>query len=239
MTGLLASVRSVVEAELALAGGADILDLKDPDHGALAALPEATIAAAVAWGAGRITLSATAGDLPMRPGLVAARVGAIAALGVDFVKIALLPEGDRAGCLAALAGLAAAGRRIVAVLFADQAPALGLVDEVAAAGLAGIMLDTADKQGGGLRRHLDDAFLATFVGRARGRGLLTGLAGSLRRTDVPALLPLGADYLGFRGALCAAGRGGSLDPAALAAIRAAMDGPQISASRAATAAAGA
>jgi uncharacterized protein (UPF0264 family) len=239
MTGLLASVRSPAEAELALAGGADIIDLKDPDHGALAALPAAVIAEAAAWARGRVTLSATAGDLPMRPGLVAERVNGIAALGVDFVKIALLPEGDRAGCLAALAGLAARGRRIVVVLFADRVPELSLVDRVAEAGLAGIMLDTADKAGGGLRRHLDQAFLAAFVGRARARGLLTGLAGSLRREDVPSLLPLGADYLGFRGALCAAGRSGSLDPAALAAIRTALGRTQGTASSAATAAAGA
>ncbi|MFO1057176.1 MAG: (5-formylfuran-3-yl)methyl phosphate synthase [Dongiaceae bacterium] len=106
MTGLLASVRSVAEAQVALAGGADIIDLKDPDHGALAALPAAVIADAVRWAGGRVALSATAGDLPMQPDLVGRRVGAIAALGVDLVKIALLPEGDRAGCLAALAGLA-------------------------------------------------------------------------------------------------------------------------------------
>jgi uncharacterized protein (UPF0264 family) len=239
MTGLLASVRSVTEAETALAGGADIIDLKDPDHGALAALPAPVIAAAVAWADGRVTLSATAGDLPMEPALVGKRVDEIAALGVDFVKVALLPEGDRAGCLAALAALASRGRRIVVVLFADRAPELDMVERVAEAGLAGIMLDTADKSGGGLRRHLEPVFLASFVRRARARGLLTGLAGSLRREDVPALLPLGADYLGFRGALCAAGRAGRLDPAALAAIRAALGRAQPSASKAATAAAGA
>lgn len=239
MTGLLASVRSVPEAEITWRGGADIIDLKEPGHGALAALPAEIIAASVAWAAGRVTLSATAGDLPMDPALVAERVAAIAALGVDLVKVALLPEGDRAGCLAALGGLAAQGRRIVVVLFADRAPTLDLVDRVAAAGLAGIMLDTADKSGGGLRRHLGPAFLAAFVQRARGHRLLTGLAGSLRREDVPALLPLGADYLGFRGALCAAGRAGTLDAAALAALRAAIGRPQPAWSKAATAVAGA
>jgi uncharacterized protein (UPF0264 family) len=197
------------------------------------------IAEAVAWAGGGVALSATAGDLPMQPALVGERVEAIAALGVHFVKVALLPEGDRGGCLAALAAVAARGRRIVVVLFADRAPELDLVERVADAGLAGIMLDTADKSGGGLRRHLDSAFLASFVRRARARGLLTGLAGSLLREDVPALLPLGADYLGFRGALCAAGRAGSLDPLALAAIRAALGRAQPVASNAATAAAGA
>ena len=34
------------------------------------------------------------------------------------------------------------------------------------------------------------------------KGLLTGLAGSLEAADVPRLLLLAPDYLGFRGALC-------------------------------------
>lgn len=39
MTLMLASVRSQEEAEIALAQGADIIDCKEPAHGALAALP--------------------------------------------------------------------------------------------------------------------------------------------------------------------------------------------------------
>ena len=39
MTLMLASVRSQEEAEIALAQGADIIDCKEPTHGALAALP--------------------------------------------------------------------------------------------------------------------------------------------------------------------------------------------------------
>ena len=63
MSGLLASVRSVDEAEIARREEADIIDLKDPDHGALAALPAAIIAEAVAWAPPSTVLSATAGDL--------------------------------------------------------------------------------------------------------------------------------------------------------------------------------
>jgi hypothetical protein len=35
--------------------------------------------------------------------------------------------------------------------------------------------------------------------------MISGLAGSLRLADIPLLLPLAADYLGFRGALCEGG----------------------------------
>ena len=35
MTGLLVSVRSAEEAEIALAGGANLIDIKEPSRGAL------------------------------------------------------------------------------------------------------------------------------------------------------------------------------------------------------------
>ena len=39
MIRLLASVQDAEEADIALLGGADIIDFKDPAHGALGALP--------------------------------------------------------------------------------------------------------------------------------------------------------------------------------------------------------
>ncbi len=47
MTLFLASVRDTAEAEMAIGAGADIIDLKDPGHGALGALAPDTIAACV------------------------------------------------------------------------------------------------------------------------------------------------------------------------------------------------
>ncbi|HYD65583.1 (5-formylfuran-3-yl)methyl phosphate synthase [Azospirillum sp.] len=219
MTRLLASVADLDELALAAAGGADILDLKDPTAGALGAWPLERIAEAVALVRAR-PLSATIGDLPMDPARVAARVAETHALGVDFVKIGLTPDGDPAGCITALAAQAHHGVRLVAVLFADLWPDFRLLDAVARAGFAGAMLDTAGKVSGALLRHKDLGTVARFVVDAHRLGLLTGLAGSLTLADVPALLPLGPDYLGFRTALCAGGnRRGVLDPAALAAVR--------------------
>jgi dihydroneopterin aldolase len=60
-----------------------------------------------------------------------------------------------------------------------------------------------------------------FVRACRDHALLSGLAGSLEAPDVPRLLLLAPDYLGFRGALCAAhDRKAGLDPAAVNLIRA-------------------
>jgi hypothetical protein len=79
--------------------------------------------------------------------------------------------------------------------------------------------------------------LARFVAAARRQGLLAGLAGSLSAADVPALLPLAPDYLGFRSALTAGGRSAPLEATAVARVRSALDQPPLASS--ATAAAGA
>lgn len=202
MTGWLASITDVDEARQVLAAGADIVDAKNPHAGALGALPLDTVRAIVDAVDGQVPVSATIGDFPdMDPRAVAHAVGMMVATGVDFVKIGLFPSPVLQDCLAALAPLCRQ-YRLVAVLFADRNPDTGLAARLAEYGFAGIMLDTQDKAAGGLLRHQPVAQLARFVAQARDLNLISGLAGSLRTADIPVLKPLGADYLGFRGALC-------------------------------------
>ena len=217
---MLASVTSAGEALLAERGGADVIDLKDPSRGALGAVAAGTLREAVAALGGRRRTSAVTGDLPMVPDAVAAAAEAVAAAGVDDVKVGIFPGGDAAGCVRALAPLA--GRAsLVAVLFADAGPDLSLLPLLAESGFAGAMLDTSGKQAGRLLTHMPLSALARFVGACREHGLMSGLAGSLEAPDVPRLLVLGPDVLGFRGALCeGAVRTAALDPAAVARIRA-------------------
>jgi len=219
MTGWLASVTDADEALLVLAAGADIVDAKNPRAGALGALPLDTVRAIVNAVGGQAPVSATVGDFPnMEPHAVARAVDMMGATGVDFVKIGLFPAPALQDCLAALAPLCSQ-HRLVAVLFADRNPDIGLADRLAEYGFAGIMLDTLYKTAGGLLQHQPVARLARFVDHARQRGLISGLAGSLRATDIPILAPLGADYLGFRGALCRShARTQSLDTEAMLAV---------------------
>jgi uncharacterized protein (UPF0264 family) len=219
MTLFLASVRDEVEAATALLAGADIIDLKEPRRGALGALDRDTTRNIVSLIGGRAPVSATIGDLPMHVETIGAAVLETAACGVDYVKFGLFPDGDPQRGLDALHSLA---RRVplILVLFADRLPDFDAVAAAAAMGAAGLMLDTADKSSGSLLAHLDPRQLASFVTQAKAHGLTVGLAGSLAAADVPELLPLAPDLLGFRGALCNGSRSASLDPAACAAIRA-------------------
>ncbi len=62
-TGLLVSVRNVTEAACALNGGADVIDVKEPNHGALGAASIGTITAIVESVGGRVPVSAACGEL--------------------------------------------------------------------------------------------------------------------------------------------------------------------------------
>jgi len=226
MTRLLASVRNLEESRLALAGGADIVDLKEPARGALGAVTPSVAQEVVRETGGRCPVSATVGDLPMRPEVLVPAVRQMGDTGVNFVKIGLFASGDSRKCIRELASLAHR-LRLVAVLFADRDPDLMLLTPLRDAGFAGVMLDTVGKDGRGLRDWMAEEGLSRFVASAHGLGLLAGLAGSLRASDIPALLPCAPDYLGFRGALCPGGnRGGSLDPWALRDLRSRISGSE-------------
>jgi dihydroneopterin aldolase len=201
MTKMLASVANPAEAEIAVAGGADIIDLKDPRAGALGAAATETIRQAVQAVAGRRETSAVCGDLPMEPQTVRAKADEVAATGVDYVKVGFFPSPNAAACAEALAPL---GERtkLIAVLFADREPDFRLLDVFAKHNFHGAMVDTADKTKGRLLDHLPPERIPVFVHRARALGLKVGLSGSLETPDIPRLLPFVPDFLGFRGALC-------------------------------------
>ena len=202
MTGMLASVANLAEASIVLEAGVDIVDLKAPAAGSLGALPLETVREIVAQLGGRRPLSATVGDLPMHPKRVLEAVKNMASTGVDYVKIGFFPGGDRTGTIRALTPLAERGTRLVAVLFGDQQSDFRHVADIAGAGFAGAMLDTMEKRRGALTQVCSLRALHDFVTDVKARGLLCGLAGSLREEDIPRLLELNPDYLGFRGALC-------------------------------------
>lgn len=219
----LASVTSEAEARLAAREGADIIDCKDPAAGALGALPHAVVAAIRASLPATIPVSATIGDLPAEPERVLDAARAMAAAGCDIVKIGLFPGGDPLATIAHLGRHLAPATPLVAVLMADAPHDPALVRALGDAGFAGVMLDTANKDGRTLLDHRTPDVLRAFVTQAQDAGMFAGLAGSLRRSQVPELLALKPDVLGFRGALCkASDRRSAVDATAVADVRAAI-----------------
>jgi len=201
VTLFLASVTGPGEAEIALAGGADIIDLKDASKGALGALEIDQVRATVRAVGGRRPVSAVTGDLPMEPAGLLAAAAQMAKAGVDYVKIGLFPDPRREECIRALAALSAE-TKIVGVMFADRGFDVDLLGLMAECGFTGAMLDTATKGPRRLLDLMDITALGGFIAAARTHGLMKGMAGSLETPDVPRLLLLAPNFLGFRGALC-------------------------------------
>lgn len=221
MTAMLASVRNLAEARLAIQAGVDLIDFKAPEQGSLGGLPESTVRKIVLRLPDSVTSSATIGDLPMEPDKVAEAASRMAASGVDYVKIGWFFEGHWEKTLARLSNLAGEGARLVAVLFGDELPPFDWLERLREAGFLGVLLDTRNKTRGPLVEILPRKTIECFLRLGKSHGLFCGLAGSLRIQDIPALLPFEPDLLGFRGALCRGGiRTAELDGEALRRVRA-------------------
>jgi (5-formylfuran-3-yl)methyl phosphate synthase len=201
MTFMLASVTGAEEAEIAIRHGADIVDLKDVKT-AFGAVTPALVRTTVDAVADRRPVSAVTGEIEMGPDAIASAAAAIADAGASYVKIGLYPHRTRDDCIRALSPLA---RRVslIGVMFADHGADEALIPLLAQSGFAGAMIDTARKSGGRLLDHMDIAVIGHFIDAARTHGLMAGLAGSLEAPDIPRLLLLAPDVLGFRRALCA------------------------------------
>jgi (5-formylfuran-3-yl)methyl phosphate synthase len=234
---LLVSVASAAEVRAALDGGADIIDAKDPARGALGPVSSQTLDEIVAAVAGARLLTAALGDASsISDTEEAARRYAQA--GAAIVKVGCAGIGDAARVRLLLAGAVRGAREggggVVAVAYADAAedglsPST-LVPLAAGAGAAGVLVDTCDKQGPGLRAVLAPQALAEVIDAAHRARLFVALAGRLDDTDLPFLRQAGADIAGVRGAACGGARTGRVLAARVRQLRALCDPPFATAS---------
>jgi uncharacterized protein (UPF0264 family) len=226
---LLVSAANAADAAAALAGGADYVDAKDPTLGALGAVTLDRFRDIVAAVAGRRAVTAALGDAGS-PAAVEAGARAFALAGASMVKVgldaatSLADAHDRAS--SAVRAARPGGASVIVVAYADRprggVPPDALLDVASAAGAAGVLLDTADKQGPRLLDLMSPAQLAAWTERAHRRSLTVALAGRLRAEDLPLLQLCGADVAGVRGAACHGGRTGAIDAAAVRQLAASL-----------------
>jgi uncharacterized protein (UPF0264 family) len=224
---LLVSVTSAGEARLAVAGGVDVVDVKNPAEGSLGAPAPAVVEAVRAVVPAELPVSAAIGDMPHLPGTAALAALGAARSGASYVKVGLWGSATEDEAVALLSAVRdAAGVPVIAAAYADAGRAPGLAPEllVAAArraGVAGCLLDTAVKDGRGLFEWLAPEALTAMSAEAHEAGLEIALAGALRAEDLPAVRATGADIAGVRSAACRDGRRtGPLDPDRIASLRA-------------------
>jgi (5-formylfuran-3-yl)methyl phosphate synthase len=209
---LLVSVRSAAEAEAALAGGAGLIDVKEPRRGPLGPADEDVIRAVVRTVQGRLPVSAALGELRESPATPVPD-------GLAFVKWGLAGLADQdwrgAFCQRAQPFLASGGPTPVLVAYADAQPAgAPPVNEVTAfacqgswAGKRILLIDTFDKAAAAGRRNtLLDWLTIDQVGElcrmCRTKGVRVALAGSLGVEQIHLLRDTGPDWFAVRGAVC-------------------------------------
>lgn len=225
MTQLLVSVRNVVEAEAALAGGADWIDLKEPARGPLGMVDAEVARKVVAVMEGRAKVSAAAGELldwPASPARTLLRVD-----GVSQLKLGLSQYCGRewrAAWLSAQREIAAAGKELVAVSYADDAaahsPAPAAVAALAVeASCQWLLIDTFDKRSGTLLDCLTATELTALFELVRSHGVTTAAAGRLTAAAIEELPLEVVDVVAVRSAACGGDRTGTVCAEYVAALR--------------------
>jgi len=210
---LLISPTNEKEALEAVAGGADIIDVKNPREGPLGANFPWVIKRIRQVTPEKIEVSCTLGEMPNLPGSMSLAALGAATTGVDYIKAGLYGLKTPEEAVHLMQNVIEAAKdckpsiKVVTSGYADAeridtiAPLL--IPKIAYEAQADIaMLDTAIKDGKSLFTFLTKAQLQLFVDTAHDYGLKAALAGSLRKEDLPLVYVLGADVVGVRGAAC-------------------------------------
>ena len=209
---LLVSVVSAAEAGRALAGGADIVDVKDPAEGALGAPSPRVLSEVVAAVGAAAPVSVALGDDPGLPHTAALAARGAELAGASFIKVGLrgVRELDRAAALIrAVDDAVGPQTAVIAAAYADaralDPPALppaSLPELVRRTGISGALVDTYRKDGRGLYGWLPEASLVDLIARTREAGGTFAVAGQLARGQ---LGRVAADVVGVRSAVCRGG----------------------------------
>lgn len=216
MTRLLVSVRSAAEAQIALDCGVDLIDVKEPNRGALGAADPAVWREVVDVVAGRVPVSCALGELRHDTALRAAKIPS----GMCYAKVGLAGAGDQPDWERAWRESVKrrpSGCDVVAVVYADAVTAKAPEpNRILAAAIehacAVILVDTFDKSAGDVFAHWPPLQLASFLSRVSEAGLLTVVGGGLTWGSLGIALELPADYIAVRGLACGVGRTSELDP---------------------------
>ena len=196
-----------------MAGGADIVDAKDPAAGPLGAVSVVALREIVCRVGGLRPVTAALGDAADEAAVEHAAAAFVHA-GAGLIKVGFAGIGSRARAKSLLASAArgAGADRVIAVAYADyqQVDSLSpfdILDVASDLGVAGILIDTADKQGPRLRNLIPATALTQWVATVRRTGMLAALAGKVAVEDI--------DDVGSAGAISSA----SAEPRARVAAR--------------------
>jgi uncharacterized protein (UPF0264 family) len=217
--GLLVSVRSADEVKAALAGGADLIDVKEPARGALAPAEAEVVAAVIDKVRGKVSVSAALGE--WSPNAITEAHWHLE-LPLQYVKWGLAGYAATPGWGEDLLDTRRElpiGTEMVAVAYADWERAKSVPPaEVAKFArryrFKAFLLDTWGKDGKTLLDFLTPDDVAGLVDGLRRVDTTVAVGGSLRPEHVKQLRGVTPDYFAVRSSACAAGkRDGVIDSA--------------------------
>lgn len=207
MTQLLVSVADAQEAREAVENGADLIDVKDPTAGSLGAATVEKQREVIMAVASRFPVSVALGellDLPNNDKTKLPQPLAFAKVGLSHCR----SNSDWLQRWRAWQQSLSANIQAVAVSYVDWqtcgAPSPGeIIQQLVVPSRCRILLfDTFDKRQGSLLDHCSLPVLRDLCASLRSHDCRIVLAGSLQLQLLPALLPLQADYVAVRGAVC-------------------------------------
>jgi uncharacterized protein (UPF0264 family) len=214
---LLVSVRSAMEAEIALNANVDILDVKEPARGSLGRPSLEVIRDVASLAAGRVPVSVALGEwfqpIDDLPG------------GINWAKLGLGWKQS-----STLARWHAVRRQmgsipLIGVAYADWMRLGGVpFERVLQWSSDGVLIDTAIKDGRGLLHWYSLAQLQRIRQACHRTGQFLALAGSLTEADVKLLAKeVRPDIIAVRGAACvSSSRLASVDPGRIRSLQAAL-----------------
>lgn len=220
---LLVSPMNIEEARAALAGGADILDVKNPKEGSLGANFPWAIKAVAEMAGGRVPVSATIGDMDYKPGTASLAALGAAFSGADYVKVGLLgvKSAEQAGDMLENIVRAVKGydrrRKVVASAYSDYSrvdsiPPMLLPAVAESSGADVVMVDTAIKDGKSTFEFMSERGLSEFISAGQNLGLEVAIAGTIGFQDLDLLKRIDPDIIGVRGIVCGGDRKSSIKP---------------------------
>lgn len=210
-TGLLVSVRSADEVEPALAGGADLIDVKEPAKGPLG-MAEAEVAAAVVERVGgKVPVSAAMGE--WSPNAITEAHWHLE-LKLTYVKWGLAGYAPSPGWgedLLDTRRQLPVGMEMVAVAYADwekakSVPPAEVVKFAKRFRFRAFLLDTFTKDGKSLLDVMKPADVGELVESLKRVGTLVAVGGSLRPEQLKQLKGVAPDFYAVRASACAAGK---------------------------------
>lgn len=216
-TGLLVSVRSADEVEAALAGGADLIDVKEPSRGALGIAEAEVVAAVIDKVRGKVPVSAALGE--WSPNAITEAHWHLE-LKLNYVKWGLAGYTHSPGWgedLLDTRRQLPVGMEMVAVAYADwerakSIPPAEVVKFAKRFRFRAFLLDTWQKDAKTLLDFLKPAEIAELVESVQRIGTVAAVGGSLKPEQMKQLKDVKPDYFAVRGSVCAAGkRDGVLD----------------------------